>query len=324
MVSVIVPAYNAERWLEAAVASVMAQTVRDWELVLVDDGSTDGTPALCDRLAACDRRIRVFHTPNGGLSVARNNGIDVVTGQWITFLDADDLLHPRFMEIMLNAASQTDADIVNCGLVKFSGEQNPFSGANNDTKITIYEPLQAMRLAMYQQCGVHTSAWGKLYIRSLWETERFTPGTWYEDLDAFYRVWSNCEGFVQLDAALYGYRQHSESFLHKYTPRRRDVLLVTERMETWVAENCPELLPAARDRRMSANFNMFVLSEEAVRQGQAAREDIRDLQRQCFDVIRERRFQSLFGPYTRPKNRIGALVSYLGPSVLRLLSRIGK
>lgn len=324
MVSVILPAYDAERWLEAAVASVTAQTVRDWELVLVDDGSTDGTPALCDCLAAGDRRIRVFHTPNGGPSVARNNGLDVATGDWITFLDADDLLHPKFLETMLETANRTDADIVNCGMVRFSGERSAFAENNYDVKTDIYGPVQAMRLAMHQQCGVHTSASGKLYNRSLWKTTRFTPGTWYEDLDVFYRVWSYCSKFVQLDVALYGYRQHSESFLHKYTPRRRDVLLVTERMETWVAEYCPELLPAARDRRMSANFNMFLLSEEAVRQGQAAREDILDLQRQCFDVIRERRFQSLFGPYTRPKNRIGALVSYLGPSVLRLLSRIGK
>lgn len=320
MVSVIVPAYNAERWLDTAVASVTAQTVRDWELVLVDDGSTDGTPALCDRLAAGDRRIRIMHTTNGGLSAARNNGLDVACGEWVTFLDADDLLHPLFLETMLSAAHRTGADIVNCAMLEFHGEQVHFAGVQEPIHIDQYDPVQALRFGMYQRHGIHTSAWGKIYRRGLWETERFTPGTWYEDLDVFYRIWTHCRRFAQLDVVLYAYRQHSGSFLHNYTPRRQDVLDVTARMEEWTAANIPELLPAARDRRMSAAFNIFLLSERAVRSGQCVRQDVQDLQHRCFDIIRERRAGSLLGRHTRPKNRLGAFLSYFGPSSLRILS----
>ena len=320
MVSVIVPAYNAERWLDAAVASVTAQTAQDWELVLVDDGSTDGTPALCDCLAAGDRRIRVLHTPNGGLSAARNNGLDMARGEWVTFLDADDLLHPRFLETMLSAAGRTGADIVNCAPLEFSTERAPFTETGESIHIDSYDPMQAIRLGMYQRNGLHTSAWGKIYRRNLWESERFTPGIWYEDLDAFYRVWTHGRAFAQLDVAMYGYRQHPGSFLHNFTPRRQDVLEVTDRMERWVGEHIPALLPAARDRRMSAGFNIFLLSEQAVRSGQCTRDEVRDLQRRCFRIIRQRRLQSLLGRHTRPKNRLGALLSYLGPSCLRILS----
>lgn len=319
MVSVIVPAYNAERWLDAAVASVTAQTVRDWELVLVDDGSTDGTPALCDRLAAGDRRIRILHTTNGGLSAARNNGLDVACGEWVTFLDADDLLHPRFLETMLSAARRTGADIVNCAMLEFHGETVPFAEIKEPPHIGSYTPVQALRFGMYQRHGIHTSAWGKIYRWGLWETERFTPGTWYEDLDAFYRVWTRCRKFAQLDVALYAYRQHPGSFLHNYTPRRQDVLDVTARMEEWTATNMPELLSAARDRRMSAGFNIFLLSERAVRSGQCTRREVRGLQRRCFDIIRQRRSGSLWGRHTRPKNRLGAFLSYFGPTFLRIL-----
>lgn len=321
MVSVIVPAYNAERWLEAAVASVTAQTVCDWELVLVNDGSTDGTPALCDRLAAGDRRIRALHTPNGGLSTARNNGLNVAAGEWITFLDADDLLHPEFLETMLAVADRTGADIINCGLLEFEGVHCPFPRNINQDNFTVYDTVTALRMAMYQRAGIHTSAWGKLYKRCLWESERFTPGIWYEDLDVFYRIWSQSDKFVQIRAGMYGYRQHGESFLHKYVPGRLNVLKVTERMEQWVAAHHPELTGAARDRRMSAAFNMFLLSEHAIRQRLTTRSEIGDTQRHCFDIIKARRCGSLWGRYTRPKNRVGALISYLGPGFLRLLAR---
>lgn len=321
MISVVVPAYNAERWLEAAVASVMAQTVSDWELVLVDDGSTDRTPVICDSLGAGDRRIRVLHTSNGGLSVARNNGIELASGEWLAFLDADDLLHPQFMETMLAAAERTGADIVNCGMLKFEGCDCPFLPISDNTPKEILDSMTAIELALYQRKDVQTSASGKIYRRELWKSERFTPGTWYEDLDIFYRIWSKSRKFVQVNAEMYGYRQHPQSFLHRFTPGRMDMLRVTERLENWIAGNMPRLLPAARDRRMSANFNMFLLCEQGVANLQCTRKDISEIQRQCFSVIRERRRQSLFGRHTRTKNRLGALVSYFGPTFLRLLAK---
>ena len=119
MVSIIVPAYNAERWLPAAVRSVLAQTEQDWELVLVDDGSTDATPGLCDRYAASDARIRVEHTPNAGVSAARNHGLKLCRGQWILFLDADDVLHPDMLRIMLDAATRHKVDMVSCATYQF-------------------------------------------------------------------------------------------------------------------------------------------------------------------------------------------------------------
>lgn len=111
--SIIIPIYNGARLLPETVATVLSQSFKDWELLLIDDGSTDGeTPSLCDAYAATDRRIHAYHKPNGGLSDARNYGIERAHGKYITFLDADDLLHPDFAQLTTEAAATTDADIV--------------------------------------------------------------------------------------------------------------------------------------------------------------------------------------------------------------------
>ena len=112
LVSVIMPVYNAEKTVERAIRSVQSQTCPDWELLAVDDGSADGSGAVCDRCAQEDARIRVFHTPNGGVSHARNTAMQAARGEWIAFLDSDDSYDPAFLQTML--ASAADVDMVIC------------------------------------------------------------------------------------------------------------------------------------------------------------------------------------------------------------------
>ena len=114
-VSVILPAYNAQAYLADAVESVLRQSFSDWELLLVDDGSSDETPALCDAFAARDSRIRVLHKANGGVSAARNDALDAARGEWIAFLDADDVYLPDFLLSLLDAARRSGADAAACG-----------------------------------------------------------------------------------------------------------------------------------------------------------------------------------------------------------------
>ena len=111
-ISVIIPVYKVERYLDACVASVAGQTFSDLEILLVDDGSPDGCPALCDAWARRDARVRVIHRPNGGLSAARNSGIDAATGTCLAFVDADDTLDPDVLRRAWDARQQQDADLV--------------------------------------------------------------------------------------------------------------------------------------------------------------------------------------------------------------------
>ena len=126
-VSIIVPVYNAEKYLRECVESVLGQTLSDIELILVDDGSTDGSPALCDRYAVQDHRVKVIHKPNGRAASARNAGLRAASGEYVAFVDADDWISPDMYEKML----QTNADVTLCDYVRFQGEkQFPFTHPN--------------------------------------------------------------------------------------------------------------------------------------------------------------------------------------------------
>lgn len=323
MVSIIVPAYNAERWLPAAVRSVLAQTEQDWELVLVDDGSTDATPGLCDGYVASDARIRVEHTPNAGVSAARNRGLKLCRGQWILFLDADDVMHPDMLRIMLDAAIRHKAEMVSCATYQFHTLRQESEWLDAPVRTTVKERIltseDAILEAYYQTSQLNVSVWAKLYSRSVWHSQRFYDGR-YEDLEIAGKLMESANRIVCVDAPLYGYRQNPDSYMHRFTLQRLDVLTVTEQLEAWGESRSPEIHRAVRDRRMSANFNIFMLSELAARRGDITRRQARDIQAGCYAQIRRLRRNSIFNSKSRPKNRIGALISLLGPGVLRKIA----
>lgn len=323
-ITVIIPAYNVEKYLPDAIRSVREQTFTDWELILVDDGSTDSTAAICDLAASQDKRITVIHRGNGGLSEARNTGIGQARGRYITFLDGDDLIADRFLEISHTVAVRERTDIVCCGHTEFQdGKRCPFKGADLPRILAKCETMPsrlALSLTLYQRRGMQPSACGKLYRSEIFRTNRYRPGITYEDLDAIYRVLLTADRVTAIRTPLYGYRQQPSSILHTFSLRRTDVLDVTDRMLEWISQNAPALMPAARDRRMSAHFNILILlltHRKQLRQmaGSPDNPDLKDeitaIKARCRAVIKGQRLKSLRNPMVRPKNRIGALLSYL-------------
>lgn len=311
LVSVIVPAYNAEKYLPAAIESVLRQTYSGWELILVDDGSTDSTPAICDRAAVSDPRIRVVHKPNGGLSSARNAGIRVARGRYLTFLDADDMLSPAFLEIMTDVVLKEKVEIAATAL----GYSKTGPVVRPAVRVLTVESESLTEQILYQTSPIECSACGKLYDSKLWKETKFREGIGYEDLDIFYQVMLRVEKVAVISCPLYFYRQHPGSYIHTFNIKRADVLDVTDRMLAWMRDNCPQLVPAAEDRRMSAHFNILSL---------LYKNHVRDkaLEERCWRVIREQRSKSMRNPKVRLKNRVGALVALVGGRpMVRLLSR---
>ena len=129
LISVIVPVYNTEKYLDRCIQSVLAQTYTNWELLLIDDGSTDSSGTICDQYAAEDNRIRVFHKENGGVSSARNLGLDNAKGEWITFVDSDDWVEPSMLKELLAIALDNDADYVYCDLLFDFGQYQKYYNA---------------------------------------------------------------------------------------------------------------------------------------------------------------------------------------------------
>lgn len=317
MISIIVPVYNAAGFLEKTVASVEAQSFHDWELILVDDGSTDASGKLCDQYSLRSPKIKTLHKPNGGLSSARNAGLDVAAGDYITFLDADDLLTPDALQIFIEAAISTAADIICGGTLKFSSAEDAVKlQKNSPHHIRQYEtlsPEDAVEEILYQR-GIDNSAWGKLYASHLFSSLRFSEGIGYEDLDLFYRLFLDATTITALPETVYLYRQHPGSYLHNFSLRRADVLDVTARLSDYMRHHRRALLPAALSRQLSANFNILALlaANDSPTLSQEEKTRREELKKGCWEKIKELRKAMLRNSNVRIKNKLAILLSYTG------------
>ena len=203
LVSVIVPAYNAENTVEKTIQDILAQSFQDFEVILVDDGSKDNTPAVCDKLGSFDSRIQVIHQVNGGLSNARNNGTIKATGEYVTYIDSDDRIEPAYLEYLVRAITEEKADIscARIDRVKEDYELGQFPGQycaeTFDKRETLSEMLTGKKLTVGACCRL---------VPREWQLKNpFLDGTYYEDLSNTYKVNMLADKTVFVDAVLYHY-----------------------------------------------------------------------------------------------------------------------
>lgn len=251
LVSVIVPIYNVERYLEKCIDSIIAQSYQNLEIILCDDGSTDGCGAICDRYAGLDSRIRVVHKPNGGLSDARNAGIEIARGTWYVFIDSDDFITPDTIERMHTAAVSTDSQIAVCNMIHIydDGGTEPF-----------YRPAQEQTLLAGEtrfETLKQPSACNKLFRADLFEEVRFPKGKFYEDTFVYHILAHRAENIVLTGHDGYFYLSRQESILgqSRYTDRyfdrieaayERTKYLIMHRVPYYAQEACESLYADVR------------------------------------------------------------------------------
>ena len=217
-ISVIVPVYKVEKYLNRCVESILAQSFQDYELILVDDGSPDRCGQMCDRFAEKDSRIRVIHQVNGGLSAARNTGIDrALSGgstKWLTFIDSDDWIHPRYLEILYQTALRYHVAVSVAGHLrkKEKGDASPAQDSDTSMKaegdIGLAEPIVEIctpQELLLRHPWDYNYAWGKLYARGLFRTLRYPEGKNFEDTFTTYRALAESGRIAWIDQALYYY-----------------------------------------------------------------------------------------------------------------------
>lgn len=215
LVSVIVPIYNVDRYLRACIDSIIDQTYSNLEIILVDDGSPDKCPEICDEYAKNDNRVNVIHQKNGGLSAARNAGIDVAHGEFLTFIDSDDFIAKNYVELLYNGLSELGADISIASFCKFSekdalnihSHELPFDEKIKEECFRRYGSLNA-ELSM-----PFISACNKLYHKKLFDEIRFPIGKLYEDAFTTYKLLNEAEKVVFTETQLYFYRLNPQSIL---------------------------------------------------------------------------------------------------------------
>lgn len=208
----IVPVYNIKDYIEKCVVSIVRQSYKELEIILVDDGSTDGCNVICDKLAEHDQRIKVIHKQNGGLSDARNVGIDNSSGKYISFVDGDDLLHPMAMEIMVNNLELNNADISEGGVVRENEiPYEKFISIDFENKIGRFDRKQAL-IEMYAFTKyLHVMAWAKVYKRELFQEIRFPQGLVHEDMAVMYLLYEKANKIVGTKAPVYFVSQREGS-----------------------------------------------------------------------------------------------------------------
>lgn len=218
MISVIIPIYKVEAYLEKCIESVRSQTYKDIEIILVDDGSPDNCGAVCDRYQKMDERIKVLHKENGGLSDARNKGLDIATGEYVLFVDSDDFIHPNMIELLYCSLQETDADISVCGFKTVSEEYKiSFDSGVKQGKREVFEGQEVMNQLQHKNL-LTVVAWNKLYKRKLFADIRYPKGKIHEDEFLTHQILHLCERTVYISQELYYYVKREESITGQIKP----------------------------------------------------------------------------------------------------------
>lgn len=260
MVSIIVPVYNIIEYLPACAESLRKQTQQDIEIILVDDGSTDGSGQLCDSLAKEDMRIRVIHKKNGGLSSSRNAGLTAATGDWVLFVDGDDYLVQNAVEQLLNVAKKhPDADFIQFLYQETDGSWQPEEQMPETMVLTDVSDLFNK---LYALGGVAASACTKLFRRELFDSLRFKEGIRHEDEELCTRLLPKCSKVVYTELVLYGYVMRQGSIIHSgFSPKAMDIFpIMDDRIKILQQLGCGDLVTETQRRMFQTATWLYCLA----------------------------------------------------------------
>lgn len=316
LISVIVPIYNTQKYLTNCLESIIHQTYMNLEIILVDDGSTDDSGRICNNYAHKDKRIKVIHKTNGGLSDARNAGLEVMTGTLVTFVDSDDWIDFSMIEYLYNILIEYHADIscVSFHKVFENGKKGIKNIANN--KVNVYTGTEAIERLMYKR-DVDTSACGKLYKKQDFDYIRYPQGIIFEDLATTYKIFYGKKRIVYGHKQLYYYFQRENSIMYQNFDRKRfDRLGIGQEMIDWTKKNEPILQRAAISRYFTANIQLL-------REIPLTKEWENDLS-DIVSNIKKYRVDVIINKKAKKIDRFIACSTYLGIKPLKILGKIYK
>lgn len=240
LISVIIPVYNVEKYVLKCVSSVIEQTYKNLEIILIDDGSTDLSGVLCDQLSENDDRIKVIHKKNGGLSDARNAGLDIATGEYIGFVDSDDYIFPEMYEYLLSLIQENKSDIAICEKIEF-GENDMPQRIKVQPSCKILNREQAVD-ALADDQVLRSHVWNRLYSARLFHDLRYDVGKTYEDVYIMHRLFLRSNFVVISNEPLYCYRQRSTSILGTINLKKRlDLFWAYARRQEEISEQYPNI-----------------------------------------------------------------------------------
>lgn len=246
LISVIVPVYKVEKDLTACVASIVSQSYKNLEIILVDDGSPDRCPEICDELSKTDDRITVMHKKNGGLSDARNAALSVCHGEYILFVDSDDLINRDLIATLYSLCVNNDAEIAVCDYIAIPTDKFKYEKIKvNNVRECVVEDLLPEKALTYMMDVYKTfqvAAWNKLYKASLFDEVRYPVGIYYEDIATTYKLISKSNKIMYIHAPLYYYQLRSNSITRSgFNQRDLDKISNSTELLEFIKTNYPNI-----------------------------------------------------------------------------------
>lgn len=262
VISIIVPIFKVENYLDRCIESIVSQTYERLEIILVDDGSPDSCPQICEQWQEKDDRIKVIHKCNGGLSSARNAGLDVATGEYVAFIDSDDYVDKDMYKIMIEQMQKYNANIVSCGRTIINGDK--IYELYSDTKVQCFSSEEALK-ELYSHGKIDEAAWDKLYKRDLFSDIRFPLGEINEDIVIMPFLMDKCTTIVSVGVPLYFYCLNGASITRSNYSNKKSILIKhIYEIEQYVRERHPDLVKYARmlEAEYAVGALMLLLKKE--------------------------------------------------------------
>ena len=247
LISIIVPVYNVEKYLDQCVESIINQTYKELEIILVEDGSPDNCGSICDSWAKKDDRIKVFHVDNGGSARARNIGLLHAKGKYVGFVDADDFLMPSMYENLYQLATNLSAEIAECGYYKVTPDVMHNSLNNLEVKTIRSFNTEEALLENVRDTAVQQVVWNKLYLKRVIGNSFFTEGKYIDDEFWTYKIIGSAKKIVSTTEKLYCYRQQEASVMHQsFSLKRMDALEAKLQRLKYIEEGFPSIVSEAK------------------------------------------------------------------------------
>ena len=244
-ISVIIPVYMVSDYLERCINSVVSQSYLNCEIILVDDGSFDDCAQICDEWAQKDKRIMVIHKANGGLSDARNYGMELASGEYFSFIDSDDYITDDFLETLISTALKHDSDIVECNCTNCY-ENGEYEAYHDDSAVIDFSTSEGLS-ALIEEKLLHQHVWDKIYKREAVQSVSFVVGKQHEDVFWTYQIFGQAERITKINRTMYFYFQRESSIMGQgYNLRRLDALEGKWNRQLFLEKRFPELSSQAK------------------------------------------------------------------------------
>lgn len=308
-VSIIVPVFNVEKYIDRCLKSISKQMYKDLEIIIIDDGSTDSSGTICDDFARNNSSVIVVHKKNGGLSSARNAGIELATGDAMFFLDSDDYLSADCISKCVKLLNEKNGDVAIIQMKYIPEYENSEDIAATDERIELLDTQKAIEASLYQT-KYTCCAPAKLYKREVVSDIRFPEGRLSEDLATCHLFLNNAKKVVYTNYYGYYYRQHGGSIMHEFNPKRMDALEWAIEIEKFCLNYYPQIIKAARCRLFNVAIHLILdMPNHVIENNKYAETLWKEIRRTRLTVLTDRK--------ARGREKAAAIFSFFGTDLLK-------